>query len=383
MTGDISAAGDSGARRVQEVAMGYYGSQALYVAAKLGIADLLAGGPLTVAELAAAVGADEDSLFRILRLLARDGIFELSDERAVSQRRGRAAEDQRPGNDAGPGAGLRRGVLPGVRGASGRRQNRAGRFRITFGQGLFDYLNEHPDRGRAFDRAMGAGAVFFNSIPTAYDFSGITTVVDVGGGNGTLLGSILAAHPHLQGILYDAGPVVEAAAAGLRAQGVHERVKLEAGNFFNSIVGGGDAYLFSRILHDWTDEQCLTILANCRRAINPGGRILVVERLLPGAYATATDVNMLAVTGGRERSREEFAALMSQTGFELRQGDPDPAGVQRDRGRGGLGPAKGPPSERFPPGRLGGLLPRRDFGDPVGRKVLLDQLELLPVVAQG
>lgn len=305
--------------------MGYYSSQALYVAAKLGLADLLAGGPILVDDLAAAAGADADSLLRVLRLLAREGIFDLDGDGVVSLNP--AAEQLKTGAQGS----MRDLIL-----VFGEEFYQAfgellitvktGRdaFRITFGRGLFEYLDEHPDRGRAFDRAMGAGAVFFASIPSAYDFSGVTTVVDVGGGNGTLLGSILAAHPHLQGILYDAGPVVEAAAAGLRAQGILQRVMLEAGNFFNSIVAGGDAYLFSRILHDWTDEQCLTILANCRRAINPSGRILVVERLLPGAYATAADVNMLAVTGGRERSREEFAALMEQTGFELGQVIPIP-----------------------------------------------------------
>ncbi len=305
--------------------MGYYSSQALYVAANLGLADLLVGGPLPVADLAAAVGADADSLHRILRLLVHEGIFELDGDGVVSLNP--AAEQLKTGVQGS----MRDLIL--VFGeefyqAFGELliSVKTGRdaFRLTFGRGLFEYLNEHPDRGRAFDRAMGAGAVFFTSIPYAYDFSEVSTVVDVGGGNGTLLGSILAAHSHLLGVLYDAGPVVEAAAAGLRAQGVLQRVRMEAGNFFNSIAAGGDAYLFSRILHDWTDEQCLTILANCRKAINAGGRILVVERLLPGAYATAADVNMLAVTGGRERSREEFAALMEQTGFELRQVIPIP-----------------------------------------------------------
>ncbi len=308
---------DSGARRIQEVAMGYYSSQALYVAAELGIADLLESGPMPVPDLAAAAGADEDSLFRILRLLARDGVFELSGGVACLNQ---AAEQLKTG-----GQGTMRDLVV----IFGREFYRAfgellsavrsgdDAFRVTFGRGLFEYLKENPDRGRAFDRAMGAGAVFFNSVPDAYNFAPVTTVVDVGGGNGTLLGSILAAHPHVEGILFDAAPVIESAVA-------HPRLTAVAGNFFNSIVEGGDAYLFSRILHDWSDQQCLKILANCRRAIDPGGRILVIERLLPGAYATAADVNMLAVTGGRERSREEFAALMSRTGFELRRVIPLP-----------------------------------------------------------
>lgn len=309
---------DSGARRVQEVAMGYYSSQALYVAARLGIPDLIAEGPRTAEELAEAVSADADSLRRILRLLVRDGIFDIG---GPDRFQANAASDElctRPegsmrdlvlvfGEEFYQSFG---GLLPAVR--SGRDA-----FRITFGSGLFEYLERYPDRGRAFDRAMAAGAVFFRAIPAVYDFGAMKTVVDVGGGNGTLLGWILEANPNLQGVLYDAPAVVAAAAEGLRARGLGERVRCVPGDFFEEIVPGGDAYLFSRILHDWNDEQCLAILANCRRAIRPGGRVLVVERLLPGDYATATDVNMLAVTGGRERSEAEFAALMERTGFRL------------------------------------------------------------------
>ncbi|HEX2149565.1 MAG TPA: methyltransferase, partial [Actinomycetota bacterium] len=283
----VSSYNDYGARRVQEVAMGYYSSQALYVAAKLGVADLLSTGPQSASALAEAVGADEDSLFRILRLLAGQGIFEMDSaglfwlNDAGEQLKGRAQGSMRDlvlvfGEEFYQAFGE---LLVAVK--TGRDA-----FRTTFGRGLFEYLEKYPDRGRAFDRAMGAGAVFFDAIPDAYDFSKIRTVVDVGGGNGTLLASILAPNPHLEGILYDAAPVVEAAAARLQDGDLSGRVRTVAGNFFNGIVEGGDAYLFARILHDWTDDQCVTILTNCRRAIDPGGRVLVVERLLPGAYAT-------------------------------------------------------------------------------------------------
>jgi hypothetical protein len=298
--------------------MGYYGSQALYVAAKLGVADLLDEGPRSAADLAAAVGADPDSLHRVLRLLAANGIFDLNDDgrfglNPASEHLRTTAQGSMKdlvlvfGEEFYQAFG---NLLIAVK--TGRDA-----FAITFGRKLFDYLDKYPDRGRAFDGAMAAGAVFFTSIPEVYDFSGLKIVVDVGGGNGTLLASILKANPHLEGVVYDAAPVVEAAAENVSQLGLSDRVRLEAGNFFNSIVGGGDAYLFSRILHDWTDEQCTQILGNCRRAINADGRLLVVERLLPGAYATAADVNMLAVTGGRERSEQDFARLMSETGFRL------------------------------------------------------------------
>jgi hypothetical protein len=305
--------------------MGYYSSQALYVAAKLGIADLLDAGPVSAADLASAVGADADSLFRTLRLLAQEGIFDLDAEGRFSLN---AAGAELKTGESGSMRDLVLVFGEEFYQAFGQLlvAVKTGRdaFRITFGQGLFEYLEKYPDRGRAFDLAMGAGAIFFASVPGAYDFSSIGTVVDVGGGNGTLLGSILVAHPHLRGILYDSGPVVESAESNLQALGVLDRVTAVPGNFFNDIAAGGDAYLFARILHDWTDEQCVTILGNCRRAVNPGGRVLVVERLLPGTYATATDVNMLAVTGGRERSEEEFARLMAETGFRLEQVIPLP-----------------------------------------------------------
>jgi SAM-dependent methyltransferase len=312
------AVDDSGARRIQEIGMGYYGSQALYVAAKLGIADLLAGGPRSAADLAASVGADADSLHRVLRLLAASGVFDEDEDGRFALNP--AAEHLRTteqgsmkdlvlifGEEFYQSFG---NLLVAVK--TGRDA-----FAITFGRKLFDYLEKYPDRGRQFDRAMASGAVFFDAIPDAYDFSSLETVVDVGGGNGSLLASILQANPHLQGILYDAPLVVEGARANLERLGVADRVRLESGNFFDTIVGGGDAYLFSRILHDWTDEQCLKILGNCRRAVNPEGRLLVVERLLPGAYATATDVNMLAVTGGRERTARDFERLMAGSGFRL------------------------------------------------------------------
>ncbi|HEX2178748.1 MAG TPA: methyltransferase [Actinomycetota bacterium] len=309
---------DSGARRIQEIGMGYYGSQALYVAAKLGIADLLGEGPRSAGELAAAVKADADSLHRVLRLLAASGVFEVEQDgrfalNSASEHLRTTAQGSMKdlvlvfGEEFYQAFG---NLLVGVK--TGRDA-----FAITFGRKLFDYLAKYPDRGRQFDRAMAAGAVFFNAIPEVYDFSGLQTVVDAGGGNGTLLAAILQANPNLQGILYDAAPVVEGAAANLELLGVADRVRLVPGNFFNTMVGGGDAYLFSRILHDWTDEQCLQILGHCRQAVKPGGRLLVIERLLPGAYATATDVNMLAVTGGRERTEEDFARLMSASGFRL------------------------------------------------------------------
>ena len=298
--------------------MGHYGSQALYVAAKLRLADLLADAPMTAGALAAAVDADPDALGRVLRLLVRLGIFEMDAEGRLSLNA--ASQSLRT---------LSEGSMRDLVEVYGDEFYRAfgnllhtvltGRdaFRATFGAGLFEYLEAHPERARTFDRAMAAGSVFFRAIPQIYDFSLLRTVVDVGGGNGALLAAILQENPHLEGILFDSPSVAEAARASPHVTQAGNRLRVVAGDFFESIVPGGDAYVFSRILHDWSDEQCLTILRNCRAAVGPGGRVLIVERLLPGAYATYSDVTMLAVTEGRERSREEFASMLRRTGFEL------------------------------------------------------------------
>ncbi|MDQ4148488.1 MAG: acetylserotonin O-methyltransferase [Actinomycetota bacterium] len=309
---------DSAVARLQDIGIGYWKSQALYVAAKLGIADHLRERPKTADELAAEVGAHSPSLFRVLRFLASLGVFDTGPDGAFSLNS--LAEpllttSQGSTRDwvimLGEEFYLAWGMLLDTV------KDGKDSFRHTFGQGLFEYLARHPEYAKTFDRAMAAGSTFFDAVPSAYDFSPHRTVADVGGGNGAMLAAILTANTALRGVLFDAPSVLESARANLEAQGVLERCELVAGDFFESIVGGGDVYIFSRVLHDWTDEQCVTILENCRRSISPDGRVLIIERLIPGSYAIASDINMLAVTGGRERSREEFASLLQEAGFEL------------------------------------------------------------------
>jgi SAM-dependent methyltransferase len=190
-------------------------------------------------------------------------------------------------------------------------------FRHAFGKPLFEYLEANADYARTFNRGMAAGSTFFQAVPDAYDFSRFRRVVDVGGGNGAMLAAILTANPELTGVLFDAPSVVQAAKDNLEAQGLLHRCELVSGDFFQSIPEGGDVYLFSRILHDWNDESCVTILSNCRKATGSSGRALIVERLIPSPSAITSDVNMLAFTGGRERRESEFAQLLADAGFEL------------------------------------------------------------------
>lgn len=308
---------ERGARRVQEVMVGFLGTQALYAAARLQIADLLAQGPRTSDQLAAAVRADPGMLNRILHFLAGAGIFEADGDGQFKLNA--AGEHLRTGAEGS----MRELVLVfgeefyraagNIPAAVGTGQDA---FRLTFGRGLFEYLGEHPERARTFDRAMAAGTIFFASVPEVWDFSAYRTVVDVGGGTGAMLAAVLSRNPGLRGILFECESVAKAALRSLRAHGIEDRCEVVTGDFFEALVPA-DVCILSRILHDWTDQQCLTILQNCRAAINPQGRVLIVERLLPSPLAMTSDLTMLAVTGGRERTREEFRRLLARTRFEL------------------------------------------------------------------
>jgi hypothetical protein len=185
---------------------------------------------------------------------------------------------------------------------------------------LFPYLAQHPEAAAAFNAGLAA-APEHEAIATAYDFSTIRTLVDVGGGHGTLIAAVLRAHPTLQGILFDQPSVVAGAPALLEAAGVAQRCRVMGGDFFAAIPAGGDAYILSSIIHDWDDDRAVAILANCRRAMDNSGRLLVVEPVVPPgndfSLSKFSDLNMLAVTGGRERTEEEYRALYAAAGFRL------------------------------------------------------------------
>lgn len=319
---------DSVARTVQLVATGLYQTQALYVATKLGVADLLADGPKTAEALALQLHVDADRLSRVLRYLCSLGIFEPVGDGTYANN---AASDHLRATPRGSMGDLVLWFGEEFYSAWGNllKAVRTGRdaFGITFGCGLFEYLSRQPARGRAFDRAMASGATFFGALGELYDFSPYRTVVDVGGGNGTALIELLRRYPELEAVLFEAPPVLETARANLEDAGVGHRCRLVGGDFFESVAGGGDIYVLARVLHDWTDDQCMRILRNCRQSIDPAGRLMVLERLIPGPLALGADLNMLAVTQGRERSREELSALLARSGFELEEVVPLPLEV--------------------------------------------------------
>jgi hypothetical protein len=195
-------------------------------------------------------------------------------------------------------------------------------FEAVFGEGIFDYLAKRPDEAKLFSETMvGFHGMEPPAVAAAYDFSTLGTIVDIGGATGNLLSHILGRHPQPRGVLFDLPHVVTEAPALLASRGVAGRVSIESGSFFEKVPAGADAYILSHIIHDWTEEQCLTILGNCRKAMTPSSRLLIVEMVLPTDDVMhpgkLLDMLMLSIPGGTERTAAEYDALLAKAGFRL------------------------------------------------------------------
>ena len=299
-------------------------SAVIYAAAKLGIADHLSAGPRSAVELAGVTGTHAPSLHRLMRTLAGLGVLTEGDgQRFALTGLGEALKTGAPGS-------ARSTVL--AFGAPGfwrsweemvySLQTGKPGFDKVWGMPVFDYLAANPEAASHFSEAMvGFHGAEPPAVAAAYDFSGVTTLVDVGGATGNMLAAILSRHPSVRGVLFDRPHVVGEAPALLKAHGVDERVTIEAGSFFEGVPSGGDVYLLSHIIHDWTEEQCLTILGHCRAAMKPTGRLLIVETVLPMGdtphQGKLQDMVMLVVPGGQERTEAEYHALLGKAGFRL------------------------------------------------------------------
>jgi hypothetical protein len=192
----------------------------------------------------------------------------------------------------------------------------------VFGQPLFDYLDTDPEQATFFNEAMiGFHGAEPPAVAAAYDFSGIRKLVDVGGGTGNLLTTILLANPELKGMLYDQPHVAAEARRRIELKGLSERCEVIEGSFFEAVPSGGDAYMMSHIIHDWDEPRCLQILKNCREAMGEQGRLLLVEMVIPASNdfhaSKYFDLIMLAFAGGEERTEEEYATLFAKAGFKL------------------------------------------------------------------
>ena len=304
---------------------GFRVTQMLYVAAVLGISDLLVDGPRSVEDLATATGSDADSLRRMLSALAAVGVY-------VEEGDGTFGLDDLGAElCSGRPAALRDWAM--VVGETSHwsawghllHSIRTGEnaFTALHGTTVWEYRAHHPDLGALFDRAMaGMTEPIVQAVVGAYDFAEVNTVVDVAGGRGGLLVGILAANRHLSGTLFDQPQVVEDAGSHVPPD-IADRLSLVAGSFFESVPAGGDVYLLKSIIHDWDDEEALAILRVCRDAMSDQSRLLLVEIVLEGPNSGAEtkilDIQMLTMLGGRERSEPEYARLLKSAGLELRR----------------------------------------------------------------
>ena len=301
---------------------GFRISQALHVAAVLRLSDHLADGPRTAADLAAVTGCHPASLHRLLRALATAGVYEqAADGRFACTPLG---EELRGLRDWAAFAGApSMWQAWGALGHSVRTGENA--FASVHGEGVWEYRARNPAEGDAFDLAMAAlSRPVAEAAAEAYDFGALTTVADIGGGNGALLATLLTRHPHLRGHLLDQPHVVAAAPALLAAAGVADRCAVHAGDLFTAVPPGADAYVLKSILHDWPDEEALAIARVCRHAMRPDSVLLVLERVLTGPPHPATDLpaafsdlNMLVGPGGQERTRDEYETLLREAGLRV------------------------------------------------------------------
>lgn len=307
-----------------QIINGFWTSRSVYVAAKLGLADFLKDGPRTAEELAAATDTHAPSLYRILRALASVGIF---------------VEDEQGRFGATPLGDVLRSGVPGSLRASAiselgedhydawgdvLQSVRTGAiaFDHHFGMPVWEYYAQNPEVAKVFNESMsGLTRSIEETVVRSYDFSRGRTIVDVGGGHGTFLAAILKANPMAKGVLFDAPRVVAGGQAGLRTEELEVRIEAIGGDFFESVPAGGDLYTLKWIIHDWDDAQSITILKNCHRAMARGGRLILVEAVIPPrnepSLGKFMDLNMLVMTGGRERTADEFRALLAAAGFRL------------------------------------------------------------------
>lgn len=296
----------------------------VYAAATLGLADHLAAGPKSAVELAGATATHAPSLHRLMRTLASLGILtERDTQRFALTPLGEALKTGAPGSAR---ATLMAFCSPWFSGGwqeilHSVQTGKTG-FEKAFGMPVFEYLGQHPEDASNFSEAMvGFHGAEPPAVAAAYDFSGFKTVVDVGGATGNMLAAILSSHAGPRGVLFDRPHVVRDAPALLKARGVEGRVTIESGSFFESVPTGGDAYVLSHIIHDWTEDQCLTIFGHCRKAMKPDGRVLIVEMVLPAGDTPhpgkILDIVMLVMPGGQERTEAEYASLLGKAGFRL------------------------------------------------------------------
>jgi hypothetical protein len=308
--------------QIAELVLAQLATRLTWLFATLKLADHLTGGPKTAEELASATGTHAPSLYRILRTLASLGfVTERADHRFALQPLGAVLKSGTPSHAAAIILGgevmtrsLDHLLYTAQTGKTG--------FERDFGAPIFDWLGKHPEEAALFNLTMvGFHGREPAAVAEAYDFSAFKTLADIGGSTGNMLTTILAKHPKLQGILFDLPHVVHNAAALIEQRGLTSRVRVEPGSFFERVPAGADAYLMSHIIHDWNEDQCLTIFGNCRRAMAADGRVLIVEMVLPEGDVPhpgkMLDMVMLTAPGGEERTASQYRALLEKADLRM------------------------------------------------------------------
>ncbi|HEX6120357.1 MAG TPA: methyltransferase [Dongiaceae bacterium] len=327
--------GKPGFDQMRRLIAGYSVTIAISAVTELGIPDRLAEGPRDAAALAREAGVNEDFLRRVLRYLASEGVFEERPNGAF------ALTPQSQWLRAGvPGSMRPRAVFAGSAMSwsawgsllAAMKVGRSG-MEAAFGETVFAHVKTHLDAAAVFNTFMATQTAASNeALLASYSFAGVREMVDVGGGRGALIAGALRAEAGMRGILFDMPEVVASAPPLLAEAGVADRCRVVGGDFFQEVPQGADLYALKFILHDWSDAACVRILTNCRRAMVPGGRVLIVEHIVPdGAaphFARFMDINMLVMTdGGRERTQQEFERLVRPAGLRLGKVVPTEVGI--------------------------------------------------------
>lgn len=317
---------------ILQIVNGAYVAGAVSCLAQLGIPDLLENGAKSADELAVQTGTQPNALYRLMRATACVGVLAEGSDKKFSQ--------------TPMSAVLCTNAHPSLRGLAimtGREWHQRGWSRLEYcvrtgkqaldeiyGMNIFEYLKHNPEESRIFDNAMtGLSSIDGPAVADAYNFAGVQSIVDVAGGHGRLLATLLARNPHLKGTLYEVPHVLEGAKTGA-LKPYMDRCTLASGDMFSSVPAGGDAYIMKHIVHDWPDDACVKLLKACRQGVNPGGKLLVVDCVIqpgnsfsPGKFL---DLQMLIFPSGRERTELEFSKLLEASGWKLSRIIPTAAG---------------------------------------------------------
>lgn len=307
-----------------QIMLGSLAAQTIYVTAKLGIADLLAGGPKSVEELATATDTHAPSLYRVLRAAASLNVFSEQDNRVFALN-----PNAEPLRSDAPNSLRDIAIFMGedwhweVWGKT-LYSVKTGKsaWAQMHGDDVFGYFGMNPGAAAIFNRAMSSlTALATKAVVEGYDFSGINTLIDIAGGHGRLLADIVAANPNMRGVLFDLPHVIEGARENVAQSEAAARIEFASGDFFKSVPAGGDAYLMKHIIHDWDDERALNILQNIKQAMNPNGRVLLVESVIAGGnnqdFGKLMDIEMLVSPGGKERTAAEYEELFARAGLRM------------------------------------------------------------------